>query len=119
MADNETKPLASSVDVGWQDGKPRIGEAKHFEGPQSVFGEGQAVFANPGFGLDDLADTGKEPRVEGCGYLDVFVGQTFAHGLGDDADTVRGSLRKGRGDGCTIWRARNVDFIKASEAGFQ
>jgi hypothetical protein len=24
MADEETKPLASSVDVGWRDGKPRI-----------------------------------------------------------------------------------------------
>ena len=40
MADNETKPLASSVDVGWQDGKPRIiGEdAKSF-----LIGKGSRV----------------------------------------------------------------------------
>ena len=65
-----------------QDGKPRVGKAKHFEGAQSVFGDWQAVFANPGFGLDDLADTGKEPRIEGCDYLDVFVGQTVRAWLG-------------------------------------
>ena len=63
---------------------------------------GRPLGAHLGLGVDDLADAGKEPGVEGGDGVDVVIGQAVAHGLGDDAQAVGGGLGQRFGDGGAV-----------------
>ena len=80
---------------------------------------GQAVLADLRLGVDDLADAGEEPGVEGGGGVDVVVGQAVAHGLRDDAQAVGRGLAERLDDGGVVGRAGDGDLVKAGQAGFQ
>ena len=118
----DAKVVAGAADVGFgaagQYGKPGVGEAHHLEGAQPVFGERQAVFADPGFGLDDLADTGKEPRVE---HVTPWMSSSDRPSRMAWAMTrMRSGVRLAS---ASVMAARsgapaNVDFVKAGQAGF-
>ena len=51
---------------------------------------GQAVGAQAGLLVDDLADAGEEPGVVAGDGVDGVVGEAVAHGLGDEAQAVGG-----------------------------
>ena len=51
MADEETRPLGSSADVGWQDGKPRI-----------IGEDARAFLVNKGSRVTDSKISGRMPR---------------------------------------------------------
>jgi hypothetical protein len=51
MADDETKPMGSSVDVGWQDGKPRM-----------VGDDAKAFMQDKGSRVTDSKMSGRMPR---------------------------------------------------------
>ena len=96
----------------------RVAKAQHFQLTQAGLGDGQAVLAHAFFGLDDLADTVKEPRIKrGCG-LDFVVGQTVAHGLCNGAHPVGRRGRDGGDHGGLVGRAVDFDLVKAGQAGF-
>ncbi|AEM40103.1 hypothetical protein KVU_0264 [Ketogulonicigenium vulgare WSH-001] len=97
----------------------RVREAEHFQFAQASFGHGQAIVFYAGFGVDDLADTVKEPRVEFGDSVDLVIRQAFAHGLGDGAQTVGGGLCQCRNDGGFRGRAGDGDLVKTGQAGFQ
>ncbi len=75
--------------------------------------------ADRGLGIHDFADAGEEPRIEGGGPLNLVIGQPVAHGLGDDAQTVRGLFAQRLEDRAAVGRAGDGDFVKAGQAGFK
>ncbi len=115
--------MAGAADIGFgapgECGEAGVAEAQHFQAAQAFFGDGQAIFADLRFGVDDLADAVEKPWVKFGDGTDVVVAQAMAHGLGDDAHTVGRGLGERFFDCGHIRRAGDVDFVKASEACFQ
>ena len=118
--------LAGAADIGLgkpcQSGQARIGETQHLEGAHPVCIAGQTGGFDLLLGLDDLADAGQEPRVEGRGSLDFIVSQPFTHGLRDGAQPV-GRLPADRLDHGGLARYGiggpfDIDLVKAGQAGF-
>ena len=114
---------ARAADLGLipagQFGKAGIGKAHHFQLAQAGGGHGQARFAHLGLGVDDFADAVQEPRVKGGGGDDFVIGQTKAHGLGDDAQAVGRGIAQRLHDRGFVGRAGDGDFVKSGQPGFQ
>ena len=99
-----------------QNAEACVCEAEHLEFAQAFFVTGQAVCADNLFGIDDLADAIKEPRVKHCDAVNFFIGEAVAHGLCDGAHAVRCLLADRFCQGGFFWRAFDHHLIKASEA---
>jgi hypothetical protein len=100
-------------------GEAGVGEAHHLEAAEAGFAHRQAVPAEVGLDLHDLADAGEEPAVEGGGGGDLVVGQPVAHRLRDDPEPVGRAGRERAGDGGGIGGAVDGDLVEAGEARFQ
>ena len=99
-----------------QFGKAGIGKAHHLQLANAVRGDGQARFCDFRFNVHNLADPGKEPRIERGDGVDLVICQAVAHGLGDVAQTVGGGFGQGLGDGHTVRCTGDGYFVKARQA---
>ena len=98
-----------------QIGEARICEAHHFEVAQARFVAGQAICAHALFGIDDFADTRKEPWVKHRDAVDFIVRKPVTHRLRDSAHAVWGLLGD-RFDNCGfLWRAFDLDLVETRE----
>ncbi len=86
----------------------------------------QTQHAHLFFGVHDGFDLAQEPGLIQAGALDPLHAQSFAEGLGDHQQAIRGGLRQRRQHGLmarglvfSLIETLDLDLVKTGQAGFQ
>ena len=99
-------------------GETGVCEAHHFEVAQASLIAWKPIGLNPLFRVNNLANTGQEPRVKHCDAMNFIICQAVTHRLCNGAHTVWRLLGDGFDNRRFLWCAFNFDLIKSCEVGF-
>src|SRR5499427_6566497 len=102
--DTESMPPARHLLLRYacKPGEPRIRETHRLQATQCTGGRWQRLRLYLGLHLDDVANCGKEPRIDLAGVVDRRIRDAKAHCLGNDEQSIRRGDAERRTDGVLV-----------------